>query len=131
MHWARQRERFRAILAGDGCIHPASVYDPISARIAEDLGFEAGMFAGSIAPMTVLGAPDLLVLTLSEFAAQAHRLCRAGPLPPTGDADHGCRNGLNAIGTVMDPQPAGAPALTLQDPYLPQTSARVGATRCS
>src|SRR3546814_19210178 len=89
MHWARQRERFRAILAGDGCIHPASVYDPISARIAEDLGFEAGMFAGSIASMTVLGAPDLIVLTLSEFAAQAPRICRSGTLSPLVAADHG------------------------------------------
>ena len=48
-------------------MHPGSVSDPISARIAEDLGFEVGMFAGSVASMTVLGAPDLIVLTLSEF----------------------------------------------------------------
>ena len=64
--------------SGDQCIHPGSVYDPISARVAEDLGFEAGMFAGSIASLTVLGAPDLIVLTLSEFADQAQRICRAG-----------------------------------------------------
>ena len=35
----QRREQFRAILAGDLCVHPASVFDPISARIAEDLGF--------------------------------------------------------------------------------------------
>ena len=89
MHWARQRERYRAVLAGTECVHPGSVFDPISARIAEDIGFEVGMFAGSVASMTVLGAPDLIVLTLSEFAAQAHRICRAGSLPLMVDADHG------------------------------------------
>ena len=47
--WTERRERFRAILSGKKCVHPGSVYDPISARIAEDLGFQAGMFAGSIA----------------------------------------------------------------------------------
>ena len=47
MHWTERRTRFRALLAGDRCIHPGSVFDPISARIAEDLGFEIGMFAGS------------------------------------------------------------------------------------
>ncbi len=49
MHWTDRRERYRAVLAGDACVHPGSVFDPISARIAEDLGFEVGMFAGSIA----------------------------------------------------------------------------------
>ena len=74
MHWTPRRERFRALLAGERCVHPGSVFDPISARIAEDLGFEVGMFAGSVASMTVLGAPDLIVLTLSEFADQAYRI---------------------------------------------------------
>lgn len=57
MHWTPRRERFRALLAGDRCLHPGSVYDAISARIAEDLGFEIGMFAGSIGSMSVIGAP--------------------------------------------------------------------------
>src|ERR1700741_4394912 len=68
MHWTDRRERYRATIAGSDCIHPGSVYDAISARIAEELGFEIGMFAGSIASFTVLGAPDLIVLTLTEFA---------------------------------------------------------------
>ena len=78
MHWTPRRERFRAILGGTGCVTPGSVHDPISARIAEDLGFEAGMFSGSIGSLSVLGAPDLVVLTLTEFAGQANRICRAG-----------------------------------------------------
>ena len=89
MHWTDRRERFRAVLAGNRCVHPGSVFDPISARIAEELGFEVGMFAGSIASFTVLGAPDLIVLTLTEFAAQAYRINRAGKLPLLVDADHG------------------------------------------
>ena len=56
MNLARRRERYRSILEGGQCVHPASVFDPISARIAEDLGFEVGMLAGSIASGTVLGA---------------------------------------------------------------------------
>jgi oxaloacetate decarboxylase len=70
MNWTPRRERLRAMLAGQSCVHPASVFDPISARIAESVGFEIGMFAGSTASLTVLGAPDLIVLTLSEFAEQ-------------------------------------------------------------
>ncbi|MCA3321813.1 MAG: oxaloacetate decarboxylase, partial [Roseomonas sp.] len=58
MSTSARRARFRTILAGDACMHPASVHDPIAARIATDLGFETAMFAGSIASIAVLGAPD-------------------------------------------------------------------------
>jgi oxaloacetate decarboxylase len=115
-----RRQRFRAILAGDACVHPGSVYDPISARIAEDLGFDAGMFAGSIASMTVLGAPDLVVLTLSEFAAQIRRITRAGSLPLLVDADHGYGNALSVMRTVQELETAGVAAMTIEDTLLPR-----------
>ena len=120
MDWTERRRRFRAILAGDACIHPGSVFDPISARIAEDLGFEAGMFAGSVASMTVLGAPDLILLTLTEFAGQAYRICRAGNLPLLVDADHGYGNALNVKRTVEELETAGVAALTIEDTLLPR-----------
>ncbi len=120
MHWTDRRKRFRAVLDGTVCVHPGSVYDAISARIAEDLGFEVGMFAGSIASFTVLGAPDTIVLTLSEFADQAHRICRAGNLPLLCDADHGYGNALNVMRTVEELETAGVAALSIEDTALPQ-----------
>jgi oxaloacetate decarboxylase len=120
MHWTNRRERFRAVLAGDQCIHPGSVFDPISARIAEELGFEVGMFAGSIASFTVLGAPDLIVLTLSEFADQAYRINRAGKLPLLVDADHGYGNALNVMRTVQELETAGVAAMCVEDTLLPR-----------
>ena len=118
--WTERRERFRALLSGGRCVHPASVFDPISARIAEDLGFEAGMFAGSVASMAVLGAPDLIVLTPGEFAEQAHRICRAGELPLMVDADHGYGNALNVMRTVEALEFAGVSGLSIEDTLLPQ-----------
>jgi carboxyvinyl-carboxyphosphonate phosphorylmutase len=119
MNLTERRERYRAILAGDRCVHPASVFDPISARAAEDLGFEVGMFAGSIASGTVLGAPDLIVLTLTEFAQQIHRICRAGNLSLMVDADHGYGNALNVRRTVEELETAGVSCLTIEDTQLP------------
>jgi carboxyvinyl-carboxyphosphonate phosphorylmutase len=121
MHWTDRRQRFRAVLAGDRCVHPGSVFDPISARIAEELGFEVGMFAGSIASFTVLGAPDLIVLTLSEFAEQAYRINRAGKLPLLVDADHGYGNALNVMRTVQELETAGVAAMCIEDTLLPKT----------
>ena len=119
MHWTDRRKRFRALLSGERCIHPGSVFDPISARIAEDLGFELGMFAGSTASLTVLGAPDLIVLTLSEFAGQAYRINRAGGLPLLVDADHGYGNALNVKRTVEELETSGVAALSIEDTDLP------------
>ena len=117
--WQARRERFRSVLSGNKCVYPGSVFDPISARIAEDLGFEVGMFAGSVASMTVLGAPDLIVLTLTEFAEQAHRICRAGNLPLLCDADHGYGNALNVMRTVEELETAGVAGLSIEDTDLP------------
>ena len=114
-----RRDRLRAILSGRACVHPASVYDPASVRIAEDLGFEMGMFAGSIASLTVLGAPDIVVLTPSEFAEQAQRICRASTLPVLCDADHGYGNALNVMRTVEEIETAGIAGLTIEDTALP------------
>ncbi len=118
--WKKRREKFRAVLEGPDCVRPASVHDPISARIAEDLGFELGMFAGSVASLTVLGAPDLILLTLSEFADQANRISRASELPVLADADHGYGNALNVMRTVEELETAGIAGLSIEDTELPQ-----------
>lgn len=126
MHWTKRRERFRALLDGDQCIHPGSVYDAMSARIAEDLGFEVGMFAGSVGSLSVLGAPDLIVLTLTEFAQQAYRICRAGDLALLVDADHGYGNALNVKRTVEELESAGVAAMTIEDTILPTSYGQTG-----
>lgn len=115
------RERFRAVLSGQNCVYPGSVHDPISARIAEDLGFEVGMLAGSVASLAVLGAPDLIVLTLTEFADLARRICRAGSLPLMVDADHGYGNALNVKRTVEELEVAGIAGLSIEDTLLPRS----------
>ena len=117
---SQKRLAIREILSGKECIHPGSVYDAMSARIAEDIGFEMGMFAGSIASAVVLGAPDYIVLTLTEFANQARRICRGSNLPILVDADHGYGNALNVKRTVEELENAGVAALTIEDTLLPR-----------
>ncbi|MAI49380.1 MAG: oxaloacetate decarboxylase [Rhodospirillaceae bacterium] len=129
MHWTPRREKFRALLATEICVHPGSVFDPVSARIAQDIGFEVGIFSGSVASLAVLGAPDLILLTLSEFAEQAYRINRAGDLPLLVDADHGYGNALNVKRTVEELETAGVAALTIEDTDLPQPFGTLGTTR--
>ena len=78
------------------------------------------MFAGSVASLAVLGDPDLIVLTLSEFAEQAYRIGRAAELPLLVDADHGYGNALNVMRTVEELENAGVAALSIEDTALPR-----------
>jgi oxaloacetate decarboxylase len=120
MTFRTRRDHLRSILAGSECIRPGSVYDAISIRIAEDLGFELGMFGGSVASLAVLGDPDIALITLTELAEQMRRMSRASALPVLVDADHGYGNALNVRRTIEELETAGAAGLTIEDTLLPQ-----------
>ncbi|MCY1281978.1 isocitrate lyase/PEP mutase family protein [Pseudomonas jinjuensis] len=113
------RAAFRALLNSHSCYHTASVFDPMSARIAADLGFEVGILGGSVASLQVLAAPDFALITLSEFVEQATRIGRVARLPVIADADHGYGNALNTMRTVVELERAGIAALTIEDTLLP------------
>jgi oxaloacetate decarboxylase len=120
MAFRKRRDVLRSILSGSACTRPGSVYDAISIRIAEDLGFELGMFGGSVASLAVLGDPDIALITLSELAEQMRRMSRAASLPVLVDADHGYGNALNVRRTIEELETAGAAGLTIEDTLLPQ-----------
>jgi carboxyvinyl-carboxyphosphonate phosphorylmutase len=117
--WTGRRQKFRAILNGAQCFRPASVFDPLSARIAENLGFEIGLFAGSTAALTILGAPDLVLLTATELVQQAQRICRVTNTPLLVDGDHGYGNALNVARTIEELANVGVAAATVEDTILP------------
>ncbi|UPJ83403.1 isocitrate lyase/PEP mutase family protein [Bradyrhizobium sp. 183] len=119
MAFRSRREKLRSILSGGTCVHPGSVYDAISIRIAEDLGFPLGMFGGSVASLAVLGDPDITLITLTELAEQMRRMSRAAALPVLVDADHGYGNALNVRRTVQELETAGAAGVTIEDTLLP------------
>lgn len=110
----------RQVLAGDHCVTASSVFDPISAKIAHALGFEVGVMGGSVASHAVLGAPDLILITLTELVEQARRACRAAPVRLIVDADHGYGNALNVMRTVEELQAAGVAGIAIEDTLLPR-----------
>jgi len=119
MNHTERRNRLRQILKGTQCLSPASVYDPLSARVAESVGYEIGMLAGSVASNTTLAAPDLIVLTLTEFAEQIRRITRASTLSMIVDADHGYGNALNVMRTIEELEHAGVSCMSIEDTALP------------
>ena len=114
-----QRQRLRSVLAGSVCRSPATVYDALSARIAESVGYEMGILSGSVSGATLLAAPDIVLQTLTEFAAQVRSIMRVCDLSLVLDADHGYGNALNVMRTVQELEHAGASAIMIEDTVMP------------
>ena len=114
-----KRNRLRAILRGNVCKSPATVWDALSARVAEAAGFECGILSGSVCAATMLGAPDLALQTLTEFADQIRRIARASDLSVFADADQGYGNALNAMRAVEELEHAGLAGLAIEDLVMP------------
>ena len=115
MNHTEQRKRIRTMLSGTKCWSPATVYDALSARVAESVGFELGILSGSVNAATILAAPDLALQTLTEFADQVRRIMRVSTLSLLVDADHGYGNALNVMRTVQELEHAGVSALAVED----------------
>ena len=120
-----KRQKFRAVLAGSRLRSPATVFDALSARIAESVGFDLGILSGSVCAATVIAAPDLAVHTLTEFADQIRRITRFSSLSLFVDADQGYGNALNVMRTVEELEHAGLSGLAIEDLVMP---ARFGST---
>jgi len=79
-----------------------------------------------VASHVILGAPDIILLTLSELVEQTRRITRVCDLPLIVDADHGYGNSLNVMRTVVELEMAGATALTIEDSVLPRRYSGAG-----
>lgn len=114
------RSRLRALLEAQQCVRCASVFDPLSSRMANEIGFSAGILGGSVTSLMALGVPDIYLLTLSELAEQARRVCQASDLPVIVDGDNGYGNSLNVMRTVTELEHAGAAVITIEDTVIPR-----------
>ncbi len=120
MNATDRRERLRAALAGDELIYPAPVYDPISARIADMLGFEIGFMPPAPPAASELCAPsDMMLLTLTELAQRVRRICRVSDISLLMVAENGYGNALNVMRTVEELENAGVSGLIIYDLDLP------------
>jgi oxaloacetate decarboxylase len=115
-----RRHRLREILAGPRCLVPAPIFDPLSARMAEDIGYRLALLPGSLASASILGAPDLILLGLTELSERVRRIVEACDLPLIVDGDHGYGAALNTYRAVREIENAGAAAITIEDTWLPR-----------
>ena len=96
------------------------VYDSLSAKIAEEAGFEAIFLSGYSVAASSLGVPDIGLLTQTEMIDTARRVCQAARIPVIVDADTGYGGIPNVVRTVRELIALGAKGCFLEDQLWPK-----------
>ena len=112
-------DELRRLMSEDGALPVAGVFNPLSALIAEQVGFRALYFSGA-AFSASLGIPDIGLFTLDELTTAVRWVTRATRLPLIVDADTGFGEAVNVYRTVTDLEAAGAAAIQIEDQVMPK-----------
>lgn len=96
------------------------VYDGISARLVEQVGFETGFLSGAGVSNSRLAQPDMGVLNLTEIAATTKSITDNVDIPIWADADTGYGNAVNVYQTIRQLGDAGAAAVMIEDQDWPK-----------
>lgn len=117
---AQRRSHFRALVTKREALLLPGAANALTARIIEDLGFQAVYLSGAGLANTSLGVPDLGLVTATEVAEAAARISDVCTLPLVVDIDTGFGNALNTYRTVQLMERAGAAALQIEDQVFPK-----------
>ncbi|MBM4031366.1 MAG: oxaloacetate decarboxylase [Planctomycetes bacterium] len=112
--------RIHRILDEVGSIAFPGVYDTLSAKLVERVGFPMAFISGYCVAATAIGEPDLGLLTQTEIVERARRICGCVGIPIIVDADTGYGNPLNVHRTVRELIAAGAAGCFLEDQQWPK-----------
>ena len=114
------RARLRELLSGPGPVVAPGAYDALSARLVEQAGFDVVYMTGFGSTASLLGRPDVGLLSGTEMVDNARRLVAAVDVPVIADADTGYGNALNVVRTVQAYEQAGVAGLHLEDQVMPK-----------
>ncbi|EDX71723.1 hypothetical protein MC7420_2389 [Coleofasciculus chthonoplastes PCC 7420] len=113
-------QKFRQLLQQPETLILPGVYDCISAKLAERIGFEAIFTSGFGISGSTLGKPDYGFLTATEMLNSAGKIAESVTIPLIADIDTGYGNPLNVIRTVTDIVRLGIAGIILEDQELPK-----------
>jgi carboxyvinyl-carboxyphosphonate phosphorylmutase len=117
---SRVRERFRNVLSVPTCTLAANIFDPLSARIADMLGYQVCVLSGSVGKVANLGVPDIVLSNMSDVVDHCRRITRIAEVSLMVDAEDGFGNAVNVRRTVQEMEAAGVSAIEIEDNFVPK-----------
>jgi len=119
-HRPEPRHRLRELLAAPGPLVAPGAYDALSARLVEQAGFDVVYMTGFGTTASLIGRPDVGLLSAAEMVDNATRIAAAVDVPVIADADTGYGNAINVVRTVRAYEQAGVAGLHLEDQVMPK-----------
>jgi methylisocitrate lyase len=116
---AEKRAAFRAQLASGELLRFPGAFNPLSAKLIQDKGFEGVYISGAVIAAD-LGLPDVGLTTLTEVATRGRQIARMTDLPALIDADTGFGEPMNVARTVQELEDAGVAGLHIEDQVNPK-----------
>ena len=116
----KKTTQLRNLLKQPGIIAAPGAHNAITAKIIEQSGFQAVYMTGSGATMSLIGEPDVGLLTMTEMVTQARNIANAVSLPVIADADTGYGNAMNLMRTVREYERAGVAGIHIEDQITPK-----------
>ena len=116
---ADKRARFRKRLASGELLRLPGAFNPLSAKLIQDKGFDGVYISGAVISAD-LGLPDIGLTTLTEVATRAQQIARMTDLPSLVDADTGFGEPMNVARTVQTLEDAGVAGLHIEDQINPK-----------
>jgi methylisocitrate lyase len=116
---ADKRAAFRARLASGDILQLPGAFNPLSAKLIEDKGFDGVYISGAVIAAD-LGLPDIGLTTLTEVAGRAQQISRMTDLPSLVDADTGFGEPMNVARTIQSLEDAGVAGLHIEDQVNPK-----------
>ena len=116
---AEKRRLFRERLATGELLRFPGAFNPLSARLIEQKGFDGVYISGAVLSAD-LGLPDIGLTTLTEVAGRAKQIARMTELPAIVDADTGFGEPMNVARTVQEIEDAGLAGLHIEDQVNPK-----------
>ena len=107
-------------LLNSGIVTAPGAYDAWSAKLVEAAGFPAVYMTGYGVSASVLGRPDIGLISYQEMVTAVRNICGVTTVPVIADADNGYGNALNVVRTVREYENAGAAAIQLEDQVMPK-----------
>ncbi len=116
----KKTTQLKKLLRDSKLLVAPGAFDVLSAKIIAAAGFQAVYMTGYGTSASVLGKPDVGLLTMSEMVARAAAIAEAVDVPVLADGDTGYGNPLNVIRTVREYEKAGVCAIQLEDQVFPK-----------
>ena len=115
-------------MAASGLVHIMAAHSPLSARLAEEAGFD-GIWASGFELSALYGLPDVSLVSMSEHLEMTRAIAERTALPVVADIDTGFGNAINVIHAVEQYERAGAAAVVIEDKSFPKVTSLVAGGR--